>query len=92
MLLAFRLCKVLGVAHPKYLPLTAEEFFDWEAYSYVEPWGYDMDNVRTASLQATVANFSGNSKRKLKIEDFLPKAPKKETVEDAVKRLFNFGR
>lgn len=92
-MLAFRLCKVLGVRHPKYLPLSAEEFLDWEAYAAIEPWGYDMDNIRTASLQTTVANFSGNTKRKLKVDDFLPKRQQsKESVEETVKRMFNFGR
>ena len=90
---AFRLCKVLGVSHPRHLPLTAEEFIEWEAYASIEPWGTDADNVRTAALQATVANFSGNSKRAWKVTDFLPKQPEVEApVEDKIKKHFHFGK
>lgn len=66
----------------------------WEAYAQIEPWGYELDSLRLAQLQATFANFSGNAKRVMRPSDFLPKQ-KQQPVSDVagqVKRMFGFGR
>jgi hypothetical protein len=83
---------VLGVPHPKHLPLTAEEFVEWEAFSTIEPWGFEMENVRFARLSAVVANFSGNTRKVWKPVDFLPPKPGQDSVAEKVKRFFGFGK
>lgn len=66
--------------------MSSAEFMDWCAFYEIEPWGYDAANWRMGVVAATVANYSGNTKKPLKVSDFLPRAPRKLTAEES-KRL-----
>lgn len=70
--------------------ITSAEFSDWCAYFSVEPWGYGIENWRMGVVAATVANYSGNVKKAVKVSDFLPRKPKKLTPDqqrDLLKRM-----
>lgn len=66
--------------------MSSAEFVDWCAFYEIEPWGYEAENWRMGVVAATVANYSGNVKKPLKVSDFLPRQPRKLSVDES-KRL-----
>jgi hypothetical protein len=63
--------------------VSSQELTAWIAYFQEEPFGYDIENWRTAMLALGMA--SPNQKkgaRKLRIKDFLPKSREQLEAED----------
>ena len=52
--------------------MSAEEFEGWMQFFALEPWGYDVDNLRTGIVAAQVHNSSGHAKRAARPRDFFP--------------------
>jgi hypothetical protein len=52
--------------------MSSAEFVDWCAFYSLEPWGYEAATWRMGVLGATVANYSGLSKKSVKPSDFFP--------------------
>ncbi len=55
---------------------TARQFFEWQAYEQIDPWGERRQDYRIASLGALIANVNRDSKKRPEpytIEDFLLK-------------------
>lgn len=66
------------------LNITSREFTYWLAYLGIEP-PEEGDNVRTASLMAHIANWSGKSMKKgrtAKADDYLGKKKPQQTEEE----------
>lgn len=95
----FRLCKELGYPHPDHLlrQLTSSQLTEWIAYSMVEPFGTDIQDLRMGMICTVIANFFtwaySDPKKKAKTfqpKDFIPdylaqeekKAKPKQTTED----------
>ena len=55
--LAFRLCLALGWPHPDCLldALTPEQFAEWADYYNLEPWGFEVEDLRVGILASTIA-------------------------------------
>jgi hypothetical protein len=61
--------------------MSSAEFVDWCAFYSIEPWGYDVDNWRMGVMGSTVANYSGNLKKRLKPSDFIPHPDRQPRME-----------
>lgn len=48
--------------------LSAEQWIDWLHYAQLEPWGFDVDDMRMGILAATAASAFG---AKTKPQDFM---------------------
>lgn len=51
-----RLCLALGVRHPDYLDLTAEQLLDWQDFYRKTGFGYDRDDIHWGMAMAMFAN------------------------------------
>lgn len=61
------------------------EFADWCAFWRLEPWGFEIDNWRSAMIASTVANSNRPPKAKpYKIADFMPKQARPQTPEEMI--------
>lgn len=66
--------------------ISSAEFTEWIAFYRREPFAAERIEKMIAILCATTANFSGNTKRKLRDEDFLPKyGPARKESADEIK-------
>ena len=53
--------------------MTMEQFVDWQAYALLEPFGGDMDFLRTGIIASTIANSTrGKNTKPYKASDFMP--------------------
>lgn len=55
--------------------IDSKEFLRWMAFSRLEPFGQQADDVRFARLAALIANVNRDPKKKaspFKVEDFMP--------------------
>lgn len=53
--------------------MTSLQFAEWMAYSRLEPWGEERDDLRMGIMAATVANVNrGKDKKPYKPQDFMP--------------------
>lgn len=53
--------------------LTVDELIEWQAYSRIEPFGFEIENFRAGVVAATVANVAPRKGGKaLKPSDFYP--------------------
>lgn len=66
--------------------MTTDEFYQWLAYSMLEPWGEDRADWRSAHTNAILSGLLGSSKKKIKITDYLLKfePPKPKTVDKSL--------
>lgn len=82
----FRLALLLGYANPDDMldEMPASIFDEWVAYSREEP--LDVPWVRTASLQALIANIHRDPKKgqQYNLDDFLPR---EKRLADKVRKI-----
>ena len=53
--------------------ITSAQFAEWMAYSRLEPWGEDRDDLRTGIVASVIANSNrGKGKKPYKPQDFMP--------------------
>ena len=53
--------------------ITSRQFAEWLAYSRLEPWGEDRDDLRTGIVASVIANSNrGKGKKPYKPQDFMP--------------------
>ena len=63
------------------------QFAEWMAYSTLEPWGEERDDLRMGIVASTIANVNrGKNSKPLKPQDFIPSF-EQETEEEASLRL-----
>lgn len=89
---AFRLALTLGAAHPDYLLpyLTSRQFCDWMEFYEMEPWGSDMEFLRTGIVASTIANCHRDSRKPaFKPKDFMPQfgKPSGQTMEETKAKM-----
>ena len=52
--------------------ITSAQFAEWLAYSRIEPWGEERDDLRTGILASMIANmFRDKGKKPAKPSDFI---------------------
>jgi hypothetical protein len=56
--------------------MTTDEFYQWIAYSTLEPWGEDRADWRSAHTNALLSSLLGSGKKQIKITDYLLKFEK----------------
>ena len=67
--------------------MTSLQFAEWMAYSRLEPWGEERDDLRMGIVASTIANvYRKEGKKPFKPADFMPQF-EPETEEDAQARL-----
>lgn len=64
--------------------MTYFEFMQWADFYLLEPFGGQIDGVRHAELQATVANVSGNLKKAVSPSDFMRSSSERSEPESNV--------
>ena len=53
--------------------ITSAQFAEWMAYSRLEPWGEDRDDLRMGIVASVIANSNrGKGKKPYKPQDFMP--------------------
>ena len=53
--------------------ITSRQFAEWMAYSRLEPWGEDRDDLRMGIVASVIANSNrGKGKKPYKPQDFMP--------------------
>ncbi len=53
--------------------ITSAQFAEWLAYSRVDPWGEDRDDLRMGIVASVIANSNrGKGKKPYKPQDFMP--------------------
>jgi len=53
--------------------ITSRQFAEWMAYSRLEPWGEDRDDLRMGIMASVIANSNrGKGKKPYKPQDFMP--------------------
>lgn len=67
--------------------MTSLQFSEWLAYSRLEPWGEERDDLRTGIVASTIANVNrGKGQKARNPQDFMPDF-EPETEEAAQARL-----
>ena len=67
--------------------ISSRDFAEWMAYSRLEPWGPDRDDLRMGIVASTIANSNrGKGQKAFKPTDFIPDF-EPETEEQAQARL-----
>ena len=67
--------------------ISSVQFAEWMAYSRLEPWGEERDDLRMAIIASTIANVNrGKNTKAFKPQDFMPSF-EPETEEQATERL-----
>jgi hypothetical protein len=67
--------------------ISSVQFAEWMAYSRLEPWGEERDDLRMAIIASTIANVNrGKNTQAFKPQDFMPSF-EPETEEQAAERL-----
>ena len=67
------------------------QFAEWMAYSTLEPWGEERDDLRMGIVASTIANANrGKNQKPYKPQDFMPSF-EPETEEQAAERLDSEG-
>ena len=53
--------------------ISSAQFAEWMAYSRLEPWGEDRDDLRMGIVASVIANSNrGKGKKPYKPQDFMP--------------------
>jgi len=72
--------------------ITSRQFAEWLAYSRIEPWGEERDDLRMGIVASTIANVNRSKNQKLFTPDqFMPQF-EPETEEQAAERLIAKAR
>lgn len=72
--------------------ITSKQFAEWMAYSRLEPWGEERDDLRMGIVASTVANVNrGKNQKAFKPTDFMPSF-EPETEEQAAERMIAKAR
>jgi hypothetical protein len=67
--------------------ISSRDFAEWMAYSRLEPWGEERDDLRMGIVASTIANVNRSKNQKpYKPSDFIPDF-EPETEEEAQARL-----
>jgi flagellar basal body rod protein FlgC len=67
--------------------ISSVQFAEWIAYSTLEPWGEERDDLRMGIMASTIANANrGKNQKPYKPQDFMPSF-EQETEEQAAERL-----
>lgn len=67
--------------------ITSRQFAEWLAYSRLEPWGEDRDDLRMGIIASTIANSNrGKNQKPFTPQQFMPRF-EQETEEEAAARL-----
>jgi hypothetical protein len=53
--------------------MTTDEFYQWVAFSSLEPWGEERADWRSAHTNALLSSLLGSGKKQVKITDYLLK-------------------
>lgn len=70
--------------------MTSAQFAEWMAYSRLEPWGEERDDLRTGIVASTMANINrGKSRKPYKPTDFMPSFEPISEEELAARMLAN---
>ena len=84
---AFRLALALGAAHPDYLLpyLTSRQFGDWMHFYELEPWGSEVEFLRSGIVASTMANCHRDGRKPaFKVKDFMPRFDKDVRKESEI--------
>ncbi len=83
----------LGLKPNEFWEMIPVEFFKWQ-HAQIEnlKMHFNYSKRLAGMICCTVANFSGNTKRKYKIEDFIGREKVKQTTEEMFKRLKNINK
>ncbi len=67
--------------------ISSRDFAEWIAYSRMEPWGEERDDLRMGIIASTIANANrGKNQKPFTPQMFMPQF-EQETEEDAQARL-----
>lgn len=55
--------------------MSADEFNDWVHFAAIEPFGYEIEQLRAGIVASEIRNCSGRSKRAAKPADYFPRSP-----------------
>jgi hypothetical protein len=67
--------------------ISSRDFAEWMAYSRLEPWGQDRDDLRMGIIASTIANANrGKGQKAFTPDQFMPSF-EPETEEEASLRL-----
>lgn len=67
--------------------ISSEQLSEWMAYSRLEPWGEERDDLRMGIIASTIANvYREKGKKPFKPQDFMP-AFDPVSEEEATARL-----
>lgn len=64
--------------------MSSDELTEWAAFCLLEPFGGDAEYLGDAIVAATVANVNRGKRKPAKVEEFLPKFRKGQTVEEQI--------
>lgn len=72
--------------------ITSMQFAEWMAYSTLEPWGEERDDLRMGIVASTIANANrGKNTKAYSPQDFMPQfEPEPEDV--AIERMIAKAR
>lgn len=83
----------MGLKPDEFWNMIPSDFFKWQNAQIENLKLHFTHSKRLAGMICcTIANFSGNSKRKYKIEDFIGREKVKQTPEEMFKRLKNINK
>lgn len=70
----------------------SRELSEWAAFFKIEPWGYDIQNLRAGQVAAAVANFSGKVKKPVDWQAFMPvpAKSKRQQVAESIAKFKSF--
>jgi hypothetical protein len=72
--------------------ISSLQFAEWMAYSGLEPWGEERDDLRMGIIASTIANVNrGKNTKPFKPTDFMPSF-EQETEEQAAERMIAKAR
>lgn len=88
-----RLCLAFGEPDPVALKrrMPSSLWSRWLAYAELEPWGFEVENLRAASIAATVANYAGKvlpQGQKVSAKDFALRVERPLSLVDRIKKAF----
>ena len=68
--------------------VSSHELTEWMAFSTLEPFGVDAENLGHAITASTIANVNrGKNQQPYKVTDFMPKFEKQEQSTDQMIQL-----
>jgi hypothetical protein len=72
--------------------ISSVQYAEWLAYSALEPWGEERDDLRMAIIASTIANVNrGKGQKAFTPDQFMPSF-EQETEEQAAERMIARAR